>query len=85
MDAKIMDWITKQHEKLQGDTRKKFLRALKFCPERTLQFIREHLPTWITYAMAKVGGSDDLSGDAAAELLAHFQKHFKPELDQIQP
>ena len=84
MDIVFKSRLIENHEKMNPEHKKNFLRLLKFHPERVRQIIASNLEMWGMNFAIKTGRILQINQSVdPAELLVAFQDHFAEELAAV--
>ena len=87
MNQLFKNWIVRQHEKLDEESRRKFLRMLKETPSMVERIISANLSKWAVVAAIEQKSGEicfiyDSNGDSD-EVFQALKQHFAKELQTI--
>ena len=84
LDEDFAAFLIHEHEMMNPEAKKNFLRILKLNPELAVQIILGNLDEWAIAAAMNLGSFEyDPSEKGAREVMELFQKHFARELAEI--
>ena len=84
MDQGLRNWIIKKHTEMGQGNKKSFLRALKFTPNRVMDYISSNLRHWgICTAIETCQIVHQNFETDPEQVMEALKKHFAKELDSI--